>query len=113
MIECITVQPPYRLFRRDSKAAAFLAVLLGAVLLISLLLASSHELHHRLHSADSSGDHLCLLCSFAKGQVGAAQAAAVMVIVAVSCFFTLGLLAVSPPASPDWLLAPGRAPPRR
>jgi|SRR6266567_1610165 len=96
--------------RRVAKPA--MAGLLAALLLAVGLLAASGPLHRSLHHERSAGANFCAVCLFAQGQVEPPNLGPVFIS---SVFFLLcGLPAASAgvPWSVDFLLPPGRAPPR-
>jgi hypothetical protein len=96
-------------FRKTAKPA--LAGLLGLLLLLLSTLAASPDLHQRLHADSNSPDHNCAITLFAKGQINAAPAAAVLVGF-VSLAGALVLLAETlllPSA--DYRFSASRAPP--
>jgi hypothetical protein len=89
-----------------------LAALLAALLLVAAILSVSQALHQCLHDEGSANAHLCLVCSFAKGQVSAvavAFVAGVFVFLCLRCF----CLATTPPLPGFYYcLSPSRAPPQ-
>jgi hypothetical protein len=84
-----------------------------AILLIGLgLLAASGPLHRSLHHDKPVGSSLCAVCLLAQGHVDAADIAPLFVFAAL--IFLCGVLAANAvlPSRFDFLLPPGRAPPR-
>ena len=97
--------------RLSHAAKAAVAGLLTSLLLLTAALSASHALHRWLHGDGADNDHACLVCSFAKGQVSAADVAA---FVAVLIFFTvcsLRSLSTTFLSNSDYRLSPSRAPP--
>ena len=88
-----------------------LAALLVVLLLVTTILTVSHALHQCLHHDGAVSGHVCLVCSFAKGQV---SAAAVVVAAALAIFCCVcGIRAAKTSLLPgfDYCLSPSRAPP--
>ena len=71
------------------------------------------SLHRFLHSDGGETNHQCLVCSFAKGQVTAAEVSGVFAALVISLVGLILLPKVSPLPSFDFRLSPSRAPPRR
>lgn len=86
------------------------AGLLAALLFFSGLLSVSHTAHRLLHS-DGSNNHLCFVCSIAKGQMNAAEVALVFVCFVATLLFCTPLLRFSALVAEDRRFAPSRAPP--
>jgi hypothetical protein len=107
------VQQATTLEAAGSVARKALAGLLALLLLAATTLSVNHVLHQTLHQNDSSNHHLCLLCSFAKGQVSLTEVPFVS-----AALFLFILLGVRPAdfiflAGRDYRLSPSRAPPGR
>jgi hypothetical protein len=93
-------------------AKSFVAGLLAVLLLAFGVLAASGSLHHSRHHDSAADASSCVICLLAQGQIDLPEASPV---VATTVFHPLcGLLAASAgvPCSLDFLLPPGRAPPR-
>ena len=90
---------------------AALAGLLALLLLISATLAVSGALHQLLHRDTAGSHHLCLVCSFAKGQVSAADVALIAPLLVLCPLFSYLAGAPLPSAVFDYRLSPSRAPP--
>jgi hypothetical protein len=93
-------------------AKSFVAGLLAVLLLAFGVLAASGSLHHSRHHDSATDASSCVICSLAQGQIDLPETSPV---VATTVFHPLcGLLAASAgvPWSFDFLLPPGRAPPR-
>ena len=88
-----------------------LAGLLAALLLLTTTASASHLLHRALHGNDSSPDHNCLACLFAKGQVSAADGLTVRAFFVAAFLFRLAWTSVRALASTDLRFCPSRAPP--
>lgn len=82
------------------------------LLLATMALAACHALHHSLHHDSDHPGHFCLVCSFTQGQVSAAEALAIPVVLFLGWLF--GSLQAQAPLLPgfDYRLSPSRAPPR-
>ncbi len=89
--------------------AALLAILLLAVSTIS----ACPSLHHFLHSDAGTSSHQCLVCSFAKGQISAAEVSGVFAALMVSLVGLALLPEFFHLPSFDFRLSHSRAPPRR
>ena len=107
-----SVQLERRFSGFDSAPKAVLASFLALILLVAGTASASHALHQTLHSGNPGSGHFCLLCSLAKGEVGAAEVAIVATLPLISlCFGLCPPLSLVLPAS-DYRLSPSRAPPR-
>ena len=98
-------------FERAAKPA--LAGLLVILLLALSTISVCPSLHKFLHSDGGETNHQCLVCSFAKGQVSAAEVSGVFVALVISLVGVVFLPKVSPLPSFDFSLSLSRAPPRR
>jgi hypothetical protein len=97
-----------------SKAAkAAMGGLLAAILFAATFLSASHTLHQLLHQANSPGGHSCLVCSFVKGQVSAADVGLLVAVLVLSFFCGLRLVSSFWQQTLDYRLSPSRAPPAR
>jgi len=96
----------------DRAAKPALAGLLALLLLALSTISVCPSLHKFLHS-DGGENHQCLVCSFAKGQVTAAEVSGVFAALVISLVGLVLLPKVSPLPSFDFALSPSRAPPRR
>jgi hypothetical protein len=97
-------------FKRVPTSA--LGGLLAVLLLVATTFSVSHSLHQLLHHDSARTNHLCLACSFAKGQVSVAVVALFVAAVAFCCLWRVCTVGVSPSFGPDYRLSPSRAPPR-
>ena len=87
------------------------SVITGLFVIALGLLASGAAIHHALYHDANSHSGPCAVCSFAKGQVEAADAPLAVcrpsVVASVAIIPTVSSL----PQNPSLLLPPGRAPP--
>jgi hypothetical protein len=88
-----------------------LAGLLASLLLLVGTISVSASLHQSLHNDNSANSHLCLFCSFVKGEIdvaGVPSSAAVP-----GALHLCGVLLANQSSFPiiDYRLAPSRAPP--
>jgi hypothetical protein len=88
-----------------------LAALLAVLLLVAAILSVSHALHQCLHSEGAANGHVCLLCSFAKGQVSAMPVALVCGACVFPCLWYFCLASTLPLPGFDYRFSPSRAPP--
>jgi len=113
LIAPIQVEQARTLEATGTIARRALAGLLALLLLAATTLSAAHLLHQTLDQNGSTKHHLCLLCSFAKGQVNATEvtfaAAALLLLV------NLGIpqAEFSFLAAGDHRLSLSRAPPAR
>ena len=89
-----------------------LAGLLAGLLIAFGLLASSGPLHQFLHHNGALGTSFCAVCLLANGQVEPPNAGSVLFLVVSLVFGGLLPVAASISWDVDFLLPPGRAPPR-
>ena len=92
-------------------ARPVLGVVLGFFVLVLGAVASGAAVHHALHHDANSHSGDCAICSFAKGQVEAADAPLVVCRLIVIASFAAVPTVNSLPQNPSLLLPPGRAPP--
>ena len=92
-------------------AAAALAASLTVLVILEATLAVCPALHERLHPHGAAGHHSCLVCAFAKGQVGAADAAPVVALLSLLILCGVCRVPVAPLLSVSHCLSPSRAPP--
>jgi len=92
--------------------ASALSGLLALLLLVATAFSASHTLHQLLHQDGVGSSHLCLACSFAKGQLSAAAVAVISAVMAFCCLWGVGLVSTSPFPGFDYRTSPSRAPPR-
>jgi hypothetical protein len=97
-------------FKRVPTSA--LGGLLAVLLLVATTFSVSHALHQSLHHDSAGNGHLCLACSFAKGQVSVAVVALFVSVLAFRCLWRVGTVGIAPSFGPDYRLSPSRAPPR-
>ena len=88
-----------------------LAGLLAVLLLVCGILSVSSALHQLLHNDTAGNHHICLVCSFAKGQVSAADVALVAALLVLCPLFGYRASTPSPLPAFDYRLSPSRAPP--
>jgi hypothetical protein len=112
LIAHINVHLERRLSGLGRVAKPALAGLLAALLLVSATLSVSHALHQSLHRDGAANNHFCLVCSFAKGQVSAADVALASALVVFFCLCGIRAAKPSPLPGFDYRLSPSRAPPR-
>jgi hypothetical protein len=93
-------------------AGAALAALLTVLVLAEATLAVCPALHERLHPHGAAGHHSCLVCAFAKGQVGTGDAVPVVALLSLSFLYGVWRVPVAPLLSVSYCLSPSRAPPR-
>jgi hypothetical protein len=89
-----------------------LAALLALMLLVASTISASHALHQELHSRTSDSGHFCLLCSLAKGEVGAAAVAIFIAIPLIGLFFFLPRTQSTAASAVNYRLSSSRAPPQ-
>jgi hypothetical protein len=97
----------------DRAAKPALAGLLALLLLVLTTISACPSLHKFLHSDGGETNHQCLVCSFAKGQVAAAEVSGIFASVVIGLVGLVLLPKLSPLPSFDFSLSPSRAPPRR
>jgi hypothetical protein len=85
--------------------------LLALLLLICGVISVSRALHQLLHNDAAGSHHLCLACSFAKGQISAADVALVAALLVLRLLSCLRAAYSAPLPSFDYRLSPSRAPP--
>jgi hypothetical protein len=85
--------------------------LLALLLLVATTSSISHALHEFLHQDGAGSGHICLACSFAKGQVSAAAVALVSAVLVFCCLWGVCLANISPFPGFDYRTSPSRAPP--
>jgi hypothetical protein len=85
--------------------------LLALLLLVATTFSVSHALHQLLHHDGVGSDHLCLACSFAKGQVSVAAVALFVAILVFCCLWGVCLVGMSRSPGRDYRVSPSRAPP--
>lgn len=111
LIAGVSLQLKPRLSSLSRLGKPALAGLLALLLLISSALAVSGTLHQLLHNGAADSHHLCLVCSFAKGQVSAADVALVTALLVLGPLFSFRAGNPSPLPAFDYRLSPSRAPP--
>ena len=112
LIEGVIVRPGQILFRSKRVPTSALGGLLALLLLVATTFSVSHALHQLLHHDGVGSDHLCLACSFAKGQVSVAAVAPFVPSLAFCCLWGVCQLGTSPFPGFDYRTSPSRAPPR-
>ena len=93
-------------------AGAASAGLLAFLLSVLLVLSASPSIHQHLHHDGTNGHHLCLGCTFAKGQVSTADVAPAAVLILLFLICRAQLPGTASFSASDYRLAPSRAPPR-
>lgn len=88
-----------------------LAALLAVLLLAAAILSVSHALHQCLHDEGAANGHVCLVCSFAKGQLNAAPVALICSVCVFPCLWYFCRVNTLPLPGFDYRLSPSRAPP--
>jgi hypothetical protein len=88
-----------------------LAALLAGLLLVAAILSVSHALHQCLHYEGAVNGHVCLVCSFAQGQVSAVVVALLSGVFVFPCLWFFRLSSTLPLPGFDYRLSPSRAPP--
>jgi len=94
-----------------SAARPALGGLLCLLLILFGIVSANHVLHQKLHGNSSSASHLCLVCSFSKGQASAADPGPILAIFVFALFFFIPLLPPTSLPASDRRLAPSRGPP--
>jgi len=92
-------------------AKAALAGWLCLVLVFSVTLSASHVLHQKVHGTNEGPGHLCLICSFSKGQITSAEVAPILAVFISVLFFSIAPFRSDRLPASDRRLAPGRGPP--
>ncbi len=87
------------------------SVVIGLFVLAFGVLASGAAVHHALHHDADSHSGFCAICSFAKGQVEAADAPLAVCRPVIFRVIAATPIVSSLPQNPSFLLPPGRAPP--
>jgi len=90
-----------------SALAGFLALLL----LFSLTVAASPSLHKCLHPDAADGNHLCVVCLLANGQINAPHMAVMTAVLVLAIFPLLPRLELPVPGFVGDRLSQGRGPP--
>jgi hypothetical protein len=111
LIAHVIVQPGRTLSSFKHVPTSALGGLLAVLLLVAMTFSVSHALHQLLHHDGVGSDHLCLACSFAKGQVSVGALALFVAVVAVCYLWGVCLIGLLSSSGPDYRLAPSRAPP--
>jgi len=105
------VQREQRIAGRSSGAKSAFAGVLALLLLVALTFSVSHSLHQAIHPGAGLNGHFCLVCSIAKGQVGAVDTAIILTALVFSFLIGVRLSASSPLAFFAYRLSHSRAPP--
>lgn len=111
LIAGVNVRVEPKLASLGPVAKTALTGLLVFLLLASGALAVSHALHQSLHNDAAGSHHLCLVCSFAKGHVSAADVAPVAALLVLCPLFSFRAGNPLPLPAFDYRLSPSRAPP--
>lgn len=111
LIAFIQVQQARTVAAAGSITRQALAGLLAVLLLAATTLSVSHSLHQTVHQNGSANHHLCLVCSFAKGQVSATDVAITSAALVFLVLFGTRLAEFFFLPGIDHRLSPSRAPP--
>jgi hypothetical protein len=111
LIASVIVQPGRTLSSFNCVPKSALGGLLALLLLAGTNFSVNHALHQLLHHDGMGSDHLCLACSFAKGQVSASAVALGAAALMFCCLWGVSLLGTSNSPGCDYLVSPSRAPP--
>jgi len=111
LIAGVIVRPGRTLSSSKRVPTSALGGLLAVLLLVATTFSVSHALHRLLHHDGVENDHLCLACSFAKGQVSAAAVALVAAVLIFCCLYGVCLRGTSYSPGCDYLVSLSRAPP--
>ncbi|MCX6928037.1 MAG: hypothetical protein NT154_33225 [Verrucomicrobia bacterium] len=84
---------------------------LALLLLVATTVSASQALHELLHQDGTGGDHFCLACSLAKGQVSLEAVAFISVLIAFCYLWGVCPVSTSPFPGFDYRTSPSRAPP--
>jgi hypothetical protein len=87
------------------------AGILALLLIVAATLAVSHSLHRALHPG-ATENHLCLICSLVKGEVGTADVSAIFALFVCALWFFHPHFTFVVPIVIDQRLDRSRAPPR-
>jgi hypothetical protein len=88
-----------------------LSGMLALLLLVATTFSVSHALHQSLHHDGAGGDHLCLACLLAKGQVSVSAAGLFIAVLMFCCLWGVSPVGVSSSSGRDYRVSPSRAPP--
>jgi hypothetical protein len=105
------VQREQRIARLGPGLKSAFAGLLALLLLTAVTFSVSHSLHQALHPGGAVNGHFCLVCSIAKGQVGAVDTAVILTALVFSFLIGVRLLTRSPLGFFAYRLSHSRAPP--
>ena len=111
MFDFLNVQREQRIAGLGSGPKSAFAGLLALLLLVALTFSVSHSLHQAIHPGAGLNGHFCLVCSIAKGQVGAVDTAIILTALVFSFLIGVRLSASSPLAFFAYRLSHSRAPP--
>src|ERR1051326_3328385 len=90
---------------------AILSCILCGLLLLSAAASANHALHKKLHASSGAAAHLCLICSFSKGEVGGTSDFTRLLSVILALLFSIPFLRFWFPRPMEHRLAPSRGPP--
>ena len=111
LIAGVMVQPGRTLSSSNRVPISALGGLLALLLLVATTFSVSHALHQSLHHDGAGSGHLCLACSFAKGQVGVAALGLFVAVLVFCCLRGVCPVGVSPSSGRDYRVSLSRAPP--
>jgi hypothetical protein len=111
LIAGVIVQPGRILSSSMRVPTSALGGLLALLLLVATTFSVSHALHQSLHHDGAGSGHLCLACSFAKGQVSVAAVGLFVAVLFFCCLWGVCPVGVSPSSGRDYRVSPSRAPP--
>jgi hypothetical protein len=89
-----------------------LAGFMALLFLLAVTLAANPSFHEELHHDGVSRSHFCLACTLAAGLVSPPDAALIAIVVTFILIGSVLTFQAFQFASFDYLLLPGRAPPR-
>src|SRR6185369_4124211 len=110
LIHRVSVQLKSRILQHQGTHKSFLSLLLGLLLLATTTLAVCHALHQTVHQ-NGALNHFCLVCTFAKGLVTTAEAAACAGPLVGCWLLSKGSVSILLPSGPLKGLPQSRAPP--
>ena len=112
LIKGIQVRLGIRATRRARVAKSALAVVLAALVIVLGVFSANQALHQTLHSDGAGTNHLCLICSFAKGELSGTDAGPAWAGVVFCCLWGVCRTGTPVPTSFDHSQPSSRAPPR-
>jgi hypothetical protein len=114
-VVCLTKGILVQLGPKQSSLSRISQSALGSLLALLLLIATtasvSHALHQSLHQDGSANSHICLACSFAKGQLSVTATTLLGAVVLFSCLWGIRRITASPSTGFEYRFSLSRAPP--